>query len=156
MTRTISLIIGIAVTALVVAVPTAFGEGRVGSLQPQPKAYVDANERGVQPSGIESTVGNYVDANERGVQPTGTKSTLSNYVDANERSAQPTTSNNADYVDANQRGTAPAPVVNPRIATGAREVDWPQIGIGFGIGIALALGLLLTLRFTKPQRPLAH
>ena len=29
MTRTISLIIGIAVTALVVAVPTAFGEGRV-------------------------------------------------------------------------------------------------------------------------------
>ena len=45
MTRTISLIIGIAVVALV-AVPTAFGEGRLaGSPEPDAVAYSYANER---------------------------------------------------------------------------------------------------------------
>jgi hypothetical protein len=44
MTRTISLIIGIAVVALA-AVPTAFGEGRLAGSQPDGVAYFYANER---------------------------------------------------------------------------------------------------------------
>ena len=45
MTRKISLIIGIAVAALTVALPTAFGEGRLaGSQEPDAVAFFQANE----------------------------------------------------------------------------------------------------------------
>ena len=153
MTRTISLIIGIALAALV-AVPTAFAEGRVGSLQPTPAPYVDAGDRGAQLGQAVVTPGAYVDATERGVKAAVTQSTPSTYVDANERSASPVT-DNAGYVDAIERGSVVStPTVVATTSTGS-GFDWPQLGIGFAIGLALALGLLLAFRGTR-QRPLAH
>jgi hypothetical protein len=150
MTRTVSFIIGIAVTALAVAVPTALGEGRLAGSSPQAtpmKGYVDAYERGtlVQPIQIERRT----DAWDR-TAPTLQSST---YRDAGERSAVPTTGA-AGYIDANQRGVGP---VNPTLSptSSGNEVEWPQLGIGFGIGIALAFGLVLLFRATR-QRPIAH
>ena len=195
MTRTITLIIGIVVTALAVAVPTALGEGKLAGSQRdgvaafianeratllqqsvgQVGSYRDANQRGVHPSGIESTLTAYVDANQRGVHPSGIESILTAYVDANqrvgvtqsaqptvssyrdaaERSTQPTSVDNSTYVDANQRGTVPANPIVVSSANSGSDLQWPQLGLGFGIGIALALGLMLALRSTR-QRPLAH
>jgi hypothetical protein len=159
MTRTISLIIGIATAALVVAVPTAFGEGRIGSLQVQSDTtYVDANERGALVNSTQPTVGAYTDAHERGtLQPSGVESLQSTYVDANERvGVTPISSPEPSiYRDGGERGTIPAGTVAV-VATGSgSEIDWPQVGIGFGVGILLALGLLLAMRFTR-IRPLAH
>jgi hypothetical protein len=153
MTRTISLIIGIAVVALA-AVPTAFGEGRIGSLQPtstQP-VYVDAGERASVPPA--QAAGTYRDAFERAplVAANVVASTSSGYVDAATRSSHPL--GTEGYVDAMERGVAPTqPVVSP--TSSGSEIEWPQLGIGLLIGIALALGLMLAFRTTR-QRPLAH
>jgi hypothetical protein len=161
MTRTISLIIGIATVALVVAVPTAFGEGRIGSLQVQnDTAYVDANERGGLAQAAQPGLGAYTDAHERGtVRPSGIESVLGLYVDANERVGAPTTFSPepSTYRDGGERGTPPVgtPATVAAAAGSGSEIDWSQIGIGFGVGILLALGLLLAMRFTR-IRPLAH
>ncbi len=150
MTRTISLIIGIAVTALAVAVPTALGEGRLAGSDPLAtpmKGYVDANQRGtlVQPIQIERRT----DAWDR-TAPTPQSST---YRDAGQRSTQPV-GRRLGIVDANQRGVAPSTptVVRPRAPVAS--VDWPQLGIGFGVGIVLALGLMLAFRTTRQRRSL--
>jgi hypothetical protein len=141
MTRTISLIIGIATVALVVAVPTALGKGSIGGLQVQEDTtYVDANERAtLVNSSQQPALGAYTDANERGgVRPSGIESTLAGYVDANERVVVP-----------------PASVTQVSATGSDSDVQWPQIGIGFGVGILLALGLFLALKATR-IRPLAH
>ena len=148
MTRTISFIIGIAVVALV-AVPTAFGEGRLaGSPEQTGVAYFYANERATlaqQPLQLDRrsdafdrtvVVGEspYI-ASEHSV-PSGTD--VSTYLDANERTTTPVFSN---------------PTVTP--TSSGDGVEWPQIGIGFGIGILLAIVLGLSLKATRP-RTLAH
>jgi hypothetical protein len=163
MTRTISLIIGIATVALFVAVPTALGEGRIGSLQADPAVvYFDANERTtILNSSTQPALGAYTDAHEHGtVQPIGSESVLGAYVDANERVGSTTTlpSEPSSYRDGGERGTlptGPATVATVAATGSGSEIDWPQIGIGFGVGIALALGLLVAMRFTR-IRPLAH
>jgi len=146
MTRTISFIIGIAVVALV-AVPTAFGEGRLaGSPEQTGVAYFYANERATlaeQPVQLDrrsdafdrTVVVNespYI-TSERSV-PSGTD--VSTYLDANERT--PVLSN---------------PTVTP--TSSGDGVEWPQIGIGFGVGILLAALLGLSFKATRP-RTLAH
>ncbi len=149
MTRTISFIIGIAVTALAVAVPTALGEGRLAGSQPQDAVtYFKANELATlvqQPVQLDRRT----DAWDR-TAPTPQSST---YRDAGQRSTFPATGSDG-YVDANQRGVGP---VNPTVSptSSGTDIEWPQVGIGLGIGIALAFGLLLMLRATR-QRPLAH
>ena len=72
MTRTISLSIGIAVTALVVAVPAAFGEGRLaGSQGPDAVAYFYANERATVTQQSSAPVVSRPDSHEL-TQPQGT------------------------------------------------------------------------------------
>ena len=140
MTRTISLIIGIAVAALV-AVPTAFGEGRLaGSLEPHAVAYSYANERATladQPLVVVSRP----DSHE--VDPSA------GYMDAAERAARILVSRGL-----RDRVTVQTPE-SPTVTASGRDVEWPQIGIGFGIGIALAIVLGLSLKATRP-RNLAH
>ena len=149
MTRTISFIIGIAVTALAVAVPTALGEGRLAGSDPQSAVTsFTYDERGTVPQGP-IQVERRTDAWDR-TAPTSQSST---YRDAGQRSTFPATGSDG-YVDANQRGVGP---VNPTVSptSSGTDIEWPQVGIGLGIGIALAFGLLLMLRATR-QRPLAH
>jgi hypothetical protein len=146
MTRTISFIIGIAVVALV-AVPTAFGEGRLaGSNEQTGVGYFYANERATlaqQPV----TLDRRTDAFNR--NPVVDESA---YVTSEH--AVPARPDVSTYLDANERGTVPSsPSVTPS-STGD-GIEWPQIGIGFGIGMVLAIVLGLSLRATRP-RTLAH
>ncbi len=150
MTRKISLIIGLAVAALAVSVPAAFG-------QSQPAR--DAHERGVVPQiGVHSALSTYRDASQRGAVPQ--QSAVSTYRDAFQRGAQlkPESSlgpSVGTYRDAFERTRPVAgPTDVPTISSG-RELEWPQIGIGFGVGIVLMLGLYLALKGTR-TRPLAH
>jgi hypothetical protein len=160
MTRTISLIIGIAAVALAVAVPTAFGEGRLAGSQEQSAVeFFKANEMAtLTQSGVQPVLGVYKDANERGsVQSSGNESVLSGYVDANERgtATQTIAPEPSSYRDGGERATVPSSPVTVAAVDSGREIEWPQLGIGFGVGIVLALGLLLAMRFTR-IRPLAH
>jgi hypothetical protein len=146
MTRTISLIIGIAVVALV-AVPTAFGEGRLaGSNEQTGVQYFYANERATlaqQPVVLDRRT----DAFDR--NPVVAQSA---YV-TSEHSV-PARPDVSTYLDANERGTVPSsPSVTPSSTDDG--IEWPQIGIGFGIGMVLAIVLGLSLKATRP-RTLAH
>ena len=144
MTRTISLIFGIAVAALV-AVPAAFGDGGrlAGSNEQSGVAYFRANELATlvqQPVQLERRT----DAFDR----TATPSPLSTYRDAAERALPPTTGVEG-YVDAGERGRGPAePIVVSSTGSGS-DIEWPQLGIGLGIGVALALDLMLMFRPTR-------
>jgi hypothetical protein len=162
MTRTISLIIGIAVTALVVAVPTAFGEGRLAGSNGQDSVKYFANERATLAS---SQVVSRPDSHEL-VQSNGTLVSRPDsheivqpftYMDAAERAARISSAPGRDVVllSGDDHITFQPADTSTSVASSGRDVDWPQVGIGFGIGIALALGLLLALRATR-QRPLAH
>src|SRR5215510_11790406 len=103
MTRTVSFIIGIAVTALAVAVPTALGEGRLAGSSPQDAVtYFRANELSTlaqQPIQLDRRT----DAWDR-TQPTPQSSL---YRDAGARAVTPAEHGIGQYVDANQRGVAP-------------------------------------------------
>jgi hypothetical protein len=147
MTRTISLIIGIGVTALAVAVPTALGEGRLAGSK-DGVAYFKANELATlvrQPVQLDRRT----DAFDR-TAPTSPSST---YRDGPEGAHLPPPA--VGSVDTGQSATRPdEPVVSS--SSSGSEIDWSQLGLGFGIGIALAFGLVLMLRVTRHQRPLAH
>lgn len=171
MTRTISLIIGLAVTALAVAVPVALGEGRLaGSQEQNGVAYFYANERATlaaQSTGLVSrpdshelapsngSVVSRPDSHEHGVGVTF------GYIDASERADRINSLPTHDVVllSGDDKSTfgkpTPTDTTAPVVSSGT-DIDWPQVGIGFGIGVALALGLLLTLRVTRQNRPLAH
>ena len=179
MTRTISLIIGIAVTALAVAVPTAFGEGKLaGSKDGNGVAYFYANERATMQDGVANFY-----ANERATMSEQSSAPLVSRPDSHETLTQQglpvvsrpdshETIQPFSYIDAADRvRTVPSSDVvllsgddhkafgtvdtSTPVASSGRDFDWPQVGIGLGVGIALALGLILALRATL-QRPLAH
>jgi hypothetical protein len=167
MTRTISLIIGIAVTALVVAVPTALGEGMLAGSQKQDGvAYFYANERASMTGPSSAPLVSRPDSHEL-TQQQGTPvvsrpdshETIQPfaYIDAADRAARVRTVPSSDVVllSGDDHTTfAPVDSATP-VASSGRDLDWPQVGIGLGIGIALAFGLILALRATR-QRPLAH
>jgi hypothetical protein len=151
MTRTISLIIGIAVTALAVAVPTALGEGRLaGSEQQSGVAYFYANERATLANQQVPGVVSRPDSHEI--------STPFSYIDAADRAARISSAPSRDVVllSGDDHVTQPVEVSTPVASSNSgNDIDWSQLGIGLGIGIALALGLMLVFRATR-QRPLAH
>ena len=152
MTRTISLIIGIAVTALVVAVPTALGEGRLaGSQEQSGVAYFYANERATLANQPLPGAVSRPDSHEI--------STPFTYVDAAERSARISSAPGRDVVllSGDDHVTSQPVVASTPVASSnsGNEIDWSQLGIGLGVGIALVLGLMLVFRATR-QRPLAH
>ena len=158
MTRTISLIIGIAVVALA-AVPTAVAT-------PSPREQVDAvkffyaNERATVP--FPAAVHDHGNATEARLLP---KSPTIGIVRDNGDATQaklvqsPTIGIVRDNGDATQaklawlRGGTGSEIV--RLSGDGRHIEWSQIGIGFGIGMLLAIGLGLSLRATRP-RTLAH
>ena len=138
MTRTISLIIGIAVVALA-AVPTAVAT-------PSPREQVDAVK--------------FFYANERATVPfPAAVHDHGNATEARLLLKSPTIRIVRDNGDATQaklawlRGGTGSETV--RVSGDGRHIEWSQIGIGFGIGMLLAIGLGLSLRATRP-RTLAH
>jgi hypothetical protein len=141
MTPKISLIIGIAVTALAFGVPTALAERQlVGSPEPDAVAYFYANER--------ATLAQSDSPARQGDSP----ATAAFY--ANERATlveQGSSVGSRDHVRLDPNN-APSPAVS--VSSGS-EIEWPQLGIGFGFGILLVAGLWLTMRMTK-GRPVAH
>src|SRR4249920_3796373 len=166
MTRTISLIIGIATAALAVAVPTAFGEGMLaGSQKQNGVAYFYANERATLASSQGSAVVSRPDSHEL-IQSTGSLVSRPDsheliqpfsYIDAAERADRISSAPGRDVVllSGDDHVTFQPVDTSTPVASIGRDFNWPQVGIGLGIGIALALGLLLALRATR-QRPLAH
>jgi len=181
MTRTISLIIGIAVVALA-AVPTAVGT-------PSPREQVDAvkffyaNERATVP--FPAAVHDHGNATEaRLLLKSPTIGIVRDNGDATQaKLVQSLTIGTVrDDGDATRAKLAwlSGPVVvgedalrslgrpdrltsqtaassseTVRLSGDGRHIEWSQIGIGFGIGMLLAIGLGLSLRATRP-RTLAH
>jgi hypothetical protein len=155
MTRTISLIIGIAVAALV-AVPAAFGEGRLAGSNEQQATPASSQAAAVvsRPDSHElvqsgGPVVSRPDSHET-VQPFS-------YIDAAERADRISSVPGRDVVllSGDDHITFQPVDASTPVASAGRDLGWPQVGIGFGIGIALTLGLLLALRATR-QRQLAH
>lgn len=153
MTRTISLIIGIATVVLTVAVPTAFAEGRLGGSQEQQAVAPDWFERAAIAAQRNSQV--YVDAADRVVQPQSLTALEARSIGMNKKYGLGEFAVTDGYVDSHQR-TAPPQATNPvATTTSGTEIDWPQVGVGFGIGIVLLLGLGLAMRAAH-VRPFAH
>jgi hypothetical protein len=148
MTRTISFIIGIAVVALV-AVPTAFGEGRLAGSQDQSGVqYFYANERAT-----------LVDEGLVAISKPDSHEVTSGlgYEDAAVRAARISALQGGDVVglSGDDHVTTPVSQPSPTVTSGGSDVEWPQVGIGFGIGIVLAIVFGLSLKATRP-RTLAH
>ena len=154
MTRTISLIIGIATAALVVGVPTAFGEGRLaGSLEPAPAVAPDWFERAATRA-VDRDGGIVVSRPDSHDIVTDQSN---GYADAAERAQRIDVVVPTALTDSFERSDPPAGSTNsPSVtASGGSDRDWSQLGTGFGIGLVLALGLFLTMRYTR-GRELAH
>jgi len=153
MTPKISLIIGIAVTALAFGVPTALGERQlVGPTDAV--AYFYANERATlaqqgdppaQQGDSPASAAFY--ANES-LTRTGQDAVAAFY--ANERATL--VEQGSSSAGSRNPDSASSPIVS---TSSASEIEWQQLGIGFGLGILLVAGLWLAMRMTK-GRPLAH
>lgn len=170
MTRRISLIIGIAVAALTVAVPTALAEGRLaGSQEPDGVAFFRANEMATLAGSQEPAGVAFFRANEIATLAEQSTAPVSTYRDAHERSGAVVNQSEPQWMTAlklrseglnKQYGLgefATSSAQNgdvSRISSG-RDIEWPKIGIGLGIGIVLILGLILGLKATR-NPPLAH
>ena len=154
MTRTISLIIGIATVALVVGVPTALGEGRLaGSPEPAPAVAPDWFERAA-----DRAINGDAAISSAGRTRTTSCATSSNgYLDAAGRAQRIDVVVPTALTDSFERSAPPAGSGNGSsvTASGGSDRDLSQLGTGFGIGLVLALGLFLTMRYTR-GRELAH
>ena len=178
MTPKISLIIGIAVTALAFGVPTALAERQlVGSPEQDAVAYFYANERAtlarrarrgrVTSATAASTARDVAQRVTRrstsdsprplplreSVARTGQEAVAAFY--ANERATLVEQGSRSVGTDDQVRldpNNVPSPAVS--VSSGS-EIEWPQLGIGFGLGILLVAGMWLAMRMTK-GRPLAH
>ena len=154
MTPRISLIIGIAVTALAFGVPTALAERQlVGSPEPDGVAYFYANERATLAQQSDSlarqgdspaTAAFYA---KESVTRTGQEAVAAFY--ANERATlveQGSSSVGSREQVRLDPNNVPSPAVS--VSSGS-EIEWSQLGIGFGLGILLVAGLWLAMRMTK-------
>ena len=152
MTSKITLIIGIAVTALAVGVPTALGEGRLaGSPEQDGVSFFYANERATLAEQSVSSAVSRPDSHDI-VQPA-----TNGYIDAADRAQRIDIVVPTAYLDAFERSAPPkgSPSISTEAAGSGNDRDWSQLGIGFGLGLLLAVGLLLAMRMTR-VRPLAH
>ena len=151
MTRTISLIIGIAATALVVGVPTAFGEGRLAGSQEPTAVAPDWFERAAIAAQRDGFIVRKPDSHDV-VRPVA-----EGYIDAAARAQRIDIVVPTARTDAFERSAPPlgSPTGSTEAVGSGSDRDWSQLGMGFGIGLLLALGLYLAMRFTR-TRPLAH
>ena len=152
MTHKISLIVGIAVTALAFGVSAAFGERPLVG-PPDGVAYFYANERATLGFGpVIHDHGDAIQANLLLQSPA--MEIVRDHGDATqamlvEQGSTSVGSSDQVRLDPNKLST---PTVS---ASSGSEIQWPQLGIGFGLGILLVAGLWLAMRMTK-GRPLAH
>jgi hypothetical protein len=152
MTRTISLIIGIAVIALTVAVPAAFGGGRLPSSQErsdfwnyESNAKVADSSPGVAPQDLAKLFagsGPGFETNNTDAVPPAILDLLMAKNGGVDRSLVDALGANSGRVEVST------------IDSGT-EIEWPQVGIGFGIAILLALGVGMAMRVAH-VRPFAH
>ncbi len=163
MTPRISLIIGIAVSALALGVPSAFGER-----QPDGVAYFYANERATLGSG--PVIHDHGDATQaKLVARSAPIEVIHDHGDATQAKLVAPSSDAVAYFYANERSTLAKQgstsgsreevrldpnSPSPSVSSGS-EIEWSQLAIGFGLGILLVAGLWLAMRMTK-GRPLAH
>jgi hypothetical protein len=166
MTRKLSLTTAVAVAALSIGAPAAFGEGRLaGSVEPvlaQPDPMIEDGfaQAVAAKRALESNVGTYRDAHERGVSAEPQWMTalrirseaLNKQYGLGEFATNSTVSN---YRDAFERAVPPATASVPVSVTSGTDIEWPQVGVGLGIGLLLALGLGLIMRAVH-IRPFAH
>jgi hypothetical protein len=164
MTPKISLITAVAVTAVAVGAPAAFGEGRYPDSQ-APSARVD---RVAPTTAITSTPEVFEHGLGRAVEvPNGlwmAKNGLSRPV--TERSARDPNIRRfsreqaegvrlarSDRSDARRAWLEsmahPAGTAALATVSSGGGIEWPQIGVGFVVGILLALGLMLSMRHTR-------
>jgi hypothetical protein len=174
MTRKLSITTVVAVAALSVGVPAAFGGVHAGGeaapvlAQPDPMiedgfaqavaqvsttGYRDAHERGIVGVASESPWLKALDA--RSGYGFGVSATTPVYRDSFERTDLPQGSALAAYSDSFERTDLPRGTVPVSVTTSGNDIQWPQIGVGLGMGLLLALGLGLIMR-TVNVRPFAH
>jgi hypothetical protein len=149
MTRRISLIIGVAAIALTVAVPAAFGAGRLPSSQEHPDFWnYESNAKvadfspGVAPQDLAKLFAGSGRGLGRASAAVASPAIVDLLMAKNgfvERSL-------VDGFAANS-GSVEVSTVDSGIS--------PQVGIGLGIGVLLMLGLGLAMRITH-VRPFAH
>ena len=161
MTRKISLITAVAIAAMTVGAPAAFGEGRLaGSPQPTLATPDPMIEDGfAQAVAAQTALWMAEDGFDRAVA-------VANQLN---RSATVRPSDSVDGARAESSAFRLSDSVDGALAianplndglvasttSSGNEVEWPQIGIGVGLGIILVLGLGLAMRATR-IRPLAH
>lgn len=146
MTRRISLIIGIAVVALTVAVPAAPGAGRYGGSHEPVDFWNYAS-------------GTKVADSSPGVAPEDLATLLSIETDVTTPSpdvVQMLMAKNGvvdqSTVDALTANGGP---VEASTVDSGTQIEWPQVGVGLGAGLILALGLGFAMRVAH-VRPFAH
>jgi hypothetical protein len=153
MTRRISLIFGLAAIALTVAVPAAFGEGRLAGSQEhsdfwnyESNAKVADSSPGVAPQDLAKL---FAGSGRRGL---GT-----NYAEVVSPDTVGLLMAKNGVVDSSlvDALTANGGSVEVSRVTSGTEIEWTQVGIGLGIGILLVLGLGLATRIAH-VRPFAH
>ena len=180
MTRTISLIIGIAVTTLAVAAPAALGRDRdPGSLQqvdavkhfyaneratltfaPVVHDHGDATQAKIQAKVLLASppmevIRDHGDATQAKLTQQSASVLARERVQRIETQSTPVVRDHGDATQAKLVAQSPDVVSRASEPSSGSGFDGPQLGIGFGIGILLALGLYLAMRMAKIRQP-AH
>jgi hypothetical protein len=163
MTRTTSLIIGIAVVALV-AVPSALGAYGLGDAPGTPPTQPDAvklfyaNERATVP--YPTAVRDHGDAaRAKLLVTTPTLDVIRDHGDATsaqlaQRSVPTVVHDHGNAAQAKLSLRSLDSSIGADKGSG-RDMNWSQLGIGFGVGMLFVLGMILAGRVTRSQR-LAH
>jgi hypothetical protein len=165
--RKISLVLGIAVAAFTVGVPTALAEGRmVGTQEPSGVAFFKANEMSTLSQQNVSPISTNVDSSPyqlyakfgtTAVQSQEMKALQARSEALNRQyglGAYATTAGSSTYQESGQRAVPqPTSPGNSPITT-SDDFEWPPVGIGLLIGLVLILGIGLAVR-TNRMRP-AH
>jgi hypothetical protein len=154
MTRRISLIIGVAVIALTVVVPAAFGAGGYPGSQQRADFW-----------NYDPTTGEKIADTSPGVAPQDLaklfagsgRGLATNYAEGVSPDIVDLLVDKNGVVDSSVVDALGANNGSPEVSTvdSGAEIEWPRVGIGLGIGILLALGLGLAMRIAH-VRPFAH
>jgi hypothetical protein len=162
MTRKISVIVGVVVTALAVSVPVALGQGGppIAQQDEQQKAveYFRANEVATLPQLGNQGVPQWMKALQIRGEALDRQYGLGEFAGGSGRDAHDRTSavvSQGGKGDAHQRSAPLSDRTPVTVTSSGREIEWPQIGIAFGIGLVLLFGVALALK-TRRHPPLAH
>lgn len=141
MTRTISLITAIAVTALF-AVSAAWGQTLPDAFERTAGASTGATSQDAFERAATAAPGSTAPSSDAVLRAVANRSGLAT---------------GAAIGDHHERGTLAitAPVAPLSASSSDSDVAWSQIGIGLALGLVIALGLVLAMRVARP-RELVH